>query len=149
MVSQQQEAHFQPHHAVMLLAQELRLFLLPESWEQCTSLVFAFSLSSQRDFDGTTAHHYSFMNSLAASKKWCLLVGFDCFSVQVSLGQCSAAAAADFQQWYLPSAAFQLLLVTGCPSAISGKDRFKDTKLEEERVCLLCVSLNPPIHTTS
>lgn len=59
----------------------------------------------------------------------------------VSLWQCSATAAADFQPWYLPSAAFQLLSVTGCPSAISGKDHFKDTKLEEERVCLLCVSL--------
>lgn len=62
----------------------------------------------------------------------------------VSLWQCSATAAADFQPWYLPSAAFQLLSVTGCPSAISGKDHFKDTKLEEERVCLLCVSLKTP-----
>lgn len=58
--------------------------------------------------------------------------------------QCSAAAAAEFQPWSLPSAAVQLLSVTGCPSATSGKDHFKDTKLEEERVCSLCVSLKTP-----
>lgn len=85
-VTQQQEANFQPHHTVTPLAEELRLFLLHQSWQQCTSLLFAFSPSSQRDFDGTTAHHYSFTNSLAASKKWCLLVGFDCFSVQSPFG---------------------------------------------------------------
>lgn len=85
-MTQQQEANFQPHHTVTPLAEELRLFLLHQSWQQCTSLVFAFSPSSQRDFDGTTAHHSSFMNSLAASKKWCLLVGFDCFSLQSPFG---------------------------------------------------------------
>lgn len=54
-----------------------------------------------------------------------------------------AKAVADFQPWYLPSTAIQLLWVTGFPSAISQKDHFKDTKLEKERVCLLCVSLKP------
>lgn len=128
----------------MPLAKELRLFLLCQSWQQCASHVFAFSPSSQRDFDGTTAHHFSFMNSLAASRKLCLLVGSDCFSVQSPFGSALQQQRQTSSHGICP----QLLSVTGCPSAISGKDHFKDTKLEEERVCLLCFTQNP-LHVTS
>lgn len=143
-MTQQKEANFQPQHTVTPPAEELRLFLLHQSWQQCTSVfVFAFSPSSQRDFDGTTAHRCSFTNSLAASKKWCLLVGSHCFSVQSPFGsalqQQQQTSSRDIYPQQ-PSSSFRWLDVL-LPS--QEKDHFKDTKLEEERVCY-CVFHSKP-----
>lgn len=127
----------------MPLAKELRLFLLCQSWQQCTSHVFAFSPSSQRDFDGTTAHHFSFMNSLAASKKWCLLVGSDCFSVQSPFGSALQQQRQTSSHGIcpqLPSSSFQWLDVL-LPSQERTTSKIQSWK---RRGCVYCVFHSKP-----
>ena len=137
-VTQQQEANFQPRHTVTPLAEELRLFLLRQSWQQCTSFLFCFLSLQPKGFRRYYSSPLLIHEQFGCIKEVMPIGRFWLLFCSVSLWQCSAT---DFQPWYLPSAAFQLLSVTECPSAISGKDHFKDTKLEEERVCLLCISL--------
>lgn len=67
----------------------------------------------------------------------------------VSFWQCSAAAAADFQPWYLPSAAFQLLSVTGCPPTISGKEPLQRYKAGRGEGVFIVRFTQNPVHKTS
>lgn len=135
--------NFQPCHAVRPWAVELTVLLLRQSRQQCASLVFAFSPSSQRDFDGTTAHHCSFMNSLAASKKWCLLVGSGCFSIQSPFGsalqqQRQTSSRGIYPQQ--PSSSFQWLDVL-LPSQERTTSKIQSWK---RRGCVYCASHSKP-----
>lgn len=137
----QQEANFQPHHNVSPLTKELRLFLLAQTRQALRFTCFCFSSLQPKGFRRYYSSPLLIHEQFGCIKEVMPIGRFWLLFHSVFLWQCSAAAAADFQPWYLPSAAVQLLSVTGCPPAISGKDHSKDTKLEEERVCSLCVSL--------
>lgn len=140
-MTEQQEANFQPHHNVPPLTKELRLFLLHQSRHAMYLACFCFFSLQPKGFRRYYSSPLLIHEQFGCIKEVMPIGRFWLLFHSVFLWQCSATAAADFQPWCLPSAAFQLPSVTGCPSSISGKDHFKDTKLEEERVCLLCLSL--------
>lgn len=127
-VTEQQEANFQPHHNVPPLTKELRLFLLHQSRHAMYLACFCFFSLQPKGFRRYYSSPLLIHEQFGCIKEVMPIGRFWLLFHSVFLWQCSATAAAHFQPWYLPSAAFQLLLVTGCPSSISGKDHFKDTK---------------------
>lgn len=137
-VTEQQEANFRPHHNVPPLTKELRLFLIDQSRQALHFTCFCFSSLQPKGFRRYYSSPLLIHEQFGCIKEVMPIGRFWLLFHSVFLWQCSATAAADFQPWYLPSAAVQLLSVTGCPSAISGKNHSKDTELEEERVCSLC-----------